>query len=67
MRLHTRLPAASLILEEAGGLVLDPAGGPFDVMSRRVLGANNHLARPLADILASCPVSKSEPQLPIKE
>ncbi|KAG1662640.1 hypothetical protein FOA52_009625 [Chlamydomonas sp. UWO 241] len=53
--------AASLILEEAGGVVLDPAGGPFDVMARRVLGTNAHLARPLAEILAGCPVSKAEP------
>nr|CAD7455632.1 unnamed protein product [Timema tahoe] len=31
--------AASVILLEAGGVITDPRGGPFDLMSRRVLGA----------------------------
>ncbi|XP_030372235.1 inositol monophosphatase 1 [Scaptodrosophila lebanonensis] len=31
--------AADLIVREAGGVVIDPAGGEFDIMSRRVLAA----------------------------
>nr|CAD7576787.1 unnamed protein product [Timema californicum] len=31
--------AASVILLEAGGVITDPRGGPFDLMSKRVLGA----------------------------
>ena len=29
--------AASLIVREAGGVVVDPTGGNFDVMKRRIL------------------------------
>lgn len=54
--------AASLVLEEAGGQIGDPAGGPFDLMARRVLGANGHLLSPLAQIIASAKCSKAEPQ-----
>ncbi|KAH8295835.1 hypothetical protein KR018_011485 [Drosophila ironensis] len=31
--------AGDLIVREAGGVVIDPAGGEFDIMSRRVLAA----------------------------
>lgn len=54
--------AASLVLEEAGGRVLDPAGGPFDIMGRRVLATNAHLAQPLADILGGCFTGPNEPE-----
>lgn len=54
--------AAALILEEAGGQVADPAGGPFDLQSRRVLGANGQLLRRLAEIIASAKCSPAEPQ-----
>jgi inositol-phosphate phosphatase / L-galactose 1-phosphate phosphatase len=53
--------AAALILEEAGGKVLDPAGGPFDVMSRRILGTNGHLAEAVAQVLADGPWAPDEP------
>ncbi|CAJ0937959.1 unnamed protein product [Ranitomeya imitator] len=33
--------AASVIVTEAGGLVLDAKGGPFDMMSRRVIAASS--------------------------
>lgn len=55
------LAAGSLVLEEAGGKVLDPAGGPFNVMSRRVLGTNAHLAEPVSGILAQGPYAPDEP------
>ncbi|XP_029686812.1 inositol monophosphatase 1-like isoform X2 [Takifugu rubripes] len=35
------LAAASLIVSEAGGVLMDVEGGPFDLMSRRVIAANN--------------------------
>ena len=56
--------AAALILEEAGGLVLDPAGGDFDLMARRVLGGTPEVARQLADVLKECKTSSAEPAVP---
>ncbi|CAG9462702.1 unnamed protein product [Pedinophyceae sp. YPF-701] len=54
--------AASVILEEAGGHVLDPFGGPFDVMSCRVLGTNGVISQAVAEILAASKRSLREPQ-----
>lgn len=34
------IAAGDLIVREAGGVVIDPAGGPLDIMSRRVLCAS---------------------------
>lgn len=53
--------AGAVIVEEAGGQVLDPTGGPFDVMGRRVLAANRHLGLPAAAILKQCKPSSKEP------
>lgn len=36
--------AGALLVQEAGGAVLDPAGGPLGLMSRRVLAATPALA-----------------------
>lgn len=33
--------ASEFIVREAGGLTIDPSGGKFDIMSRRLLVANN--------------------------
>ncbi|XP_066288604.1 inositol monophosphatase 1-like isoform X1 [Branchiostoma lanceolatum] len=42
--------AGYLVVKEAGGVVLDTAGGPFDMMSRRVLCASSEkLARTIAE------------------
>lgn len=38
--------AGAVILLEAGGLVFDPHGGEFDIMSRRVAASNGHLKVP---------------------
>lgn len=54
--------AGALIVTEAGGQMLDPSGGPFNIMARRVLGANAYLGKPVADIIASCKPSSKEPQ-----
>jgi fructose-1,6-bisphosphatase/inositol monophosphatase family enzyme len=56
--------AGAVILREAGGQLLDPAGGPWHVNSRRVLAANVHLGPPAAAVLAGCKVSSSEPPAP---
>ncbi|PSC69083.1 Inositol monophosphatase 3 [Micractinium conductrix] len=55
------LCAGVLVLEEAGGRVIDPTGGPFNIMSRRVLGTNAHLAEQVATILAGCKYDPEEP------
>jgi inositol-phosphate phosphatase / L-galactose 1-phosphate phosphatase len=57
--------AAAVVLQEAGGQVLDPAGGPFDLMGRRVLGANAHLGRNVAAVLAASKLSSKEPPVPV--
>lgn len=44
--------AGDLIVREAGGVVIDPAGGDFDIMSRRVLAAATpQLAQELSKVL----------------
>ncbi|KZC12080.1 Inositol monophosphatase 1, partial [Dufourea novaeangliae] len=46
------IAAGDIIVREAGGVCIDPAGGPFDLMSRRVLCASTaELAQSLAEIL----------------
>ncbi|KAG8441894.1 hypothetical protein GDO86_010901 [Hymenochirus boettgeri] len=35
------MAASSIIITEAGGVVLDATGGPFDLMSRRVIAASS--------------------------
>lgn len=56
--------AASLIVTEAGGEVLDPSGRHFDVMSRRVLAGSPKVAAYLAGILKRRKLSEMEPQEP---
>lgn len=53
--------AGALIVEEAGGEVLDPAGGPFNLMSRRVLAGNKSVTRKAADVIAKQPLGPQEP------
>ncbi|XP_043463170.1 inositol monophosphatase 1-like [Leptopilina heterotoma] len=46
------IAAGDLIVREAGGVCIDPAGGTFDIMSRRVLCASTmSLAQKIAKIL----------------
>lgn len=46
------MAAADLIVREAGGVAIDPAGGPLDIMSRRVLVASSpELAQSYAKLL----------------
>lgn len=54
--------AGSLIVEEAGGEILDPAGGPFNVMSRRVLAGNKHVTKQAASVLSAYSLGPKEPQ-----
>lgn len=54
--------AASVILQEAGGSLMDPDGGPFDLMSRRVLAGTPEITSQLALILKACKKSPHEPQ-----
>lgn len=54
--------AAGIVLEEAGGELLDPIGGPFDLMSRRVLATNGKLGGPLSELIGSCIPCLKEPQ-----
>ncbi|XP_061725140.1 inositol monophosphatase 1-like, partial [Cydia pomonella] len=46
------IAAGDIIVREAGGVCIDPAGGPFDVLSRRVLCASTEeLAQEMAKYL----------------
>lgn len=55
--------AGACILAEAGGVVLDPAGGVFDAGSRRVLGAAGAvLGKETAAVLGAAPLADAEPQ-----
>jgi inositol-phosphate phosphatase/L-galactose 1-phosphate phosphatase len=44
--------AGTLILREAGGLVFDPSGGEFDMMSHKICASNGHLKQALVDAMA---------------
>lgn len=45
--------AGDLLVREAGGVVIDPAGGPLDLMSRRVLAASSiEVANDLSKLIA---------------
>lgn len=47
------IAAGDLIVREAGGVVIDPAGGPLDLMSRRVLAASSiEIANDLSKLIA---------------
>lgn len=59
--------ASSIIVKEAGGLVLDPSGAAFDVMARRVLCGTPKIAQQLAGIIKDCQVSDKEPPAPMSE
>ena len=53
---------AACVLTEAGGVVVDPAGGAFDPCGRRVLCANNNaIARALGAAIAPVPDGALEP------
>ncbi|KAG6447119.1 hypothetical protein O3G_MSEX004760 [Manduca sexta] len=45
--------AGDILVREAGGVVIDPAGGPFDILARRVLCASTpELAQEIANTIA---------------
>jgi hypothetical protein len=55
---------ASLIVEEAGGKVLDPSGNPFSLTGRRMLATNAHLAQQAVAVLGHMPLGPQEPRPP---
>ena len=62
---HARdVAGASLIVEEAGGKVLDPSGEPFSLMGRRMLATNGHLAEQAAAVIGHMPLGPKEPRAP---
>ena len=54
--------AGALIVEEAGGVVRDPAGGAWALMGRRVLAAAPGVAAAAVEVLAAAPCAPGEPQ-----
>lgn len=53
--------AATVVLREAGGKVIDPSGAPLGVTDRRVLGGAPPMADGIAAILKDCPEAPGEP------
>ena len=57
--------AAACIVIESGGRVVDPHGGPFDVMAHRVLATNGEeLRTEMSSILKRIPLAPSDPPTP---
>lgn len=57
---------AAVIVREAGGLVMDPHGGAFQITGRRVLCGNPQVATKLAKVLAAVPDGPLEPHAPAR-
>lgn len=56
--------AGALVVAEAGGRVMDPAGGTLGLMARRVLAATPAIAPAIAQVLSECGHSEQEPPPP---
>lgn len=54
--------AGALMVKEAGGKILDPAGTPVNLMSRRILATNAHLDQAVSEVIKSCGIGNLEPQ-----
>ncbi|XP_038665084.1 inositol monophosphatase 1 [Scyliorhinus canicula] len=55
------MAAAALIVTEAGGVVLDISGGPFDMMSRRVIAAGSRaIAERIAQEVQTIPYQRDD-------
>lgn len=50
------LCVAGLIVEEAGGIALDPTGKPLDLENRRILAGNKEITKLIADVLNKLPI-----------
>nr|XP_020643205.1 inositol monophosphatase 1 [Pogona vitticeps] len=55
------MAGAGIIITEAGGVLLDVSGGPFDLMSRRIIAANSQaLAEQIAKQLQAIPYQRDD-------
>ncbi|XP_015261108.1 PREDICTED: inositol monophosphatase 1 isoform X1 [Gekko japonicus] len=55
------MAGAGIIITEAGGVLLDVSGGPFDLMSRRIIAANSQvLAERIAKELQIIPFQRDD-------
>ncbi|XP_054840824.1 inositol monophosphatase 1 isoform X2 [Eublepharis macularius] len=55
------MAGAGIIITEAGGVLLDISGGPFDLMSRRIIAANSQvLAERIAKELQIIPLQRDD-------
>ncbi|XP_063075102.1 inositol monophosphatase 1 isoform X1 [Engraulis encrasicolus] len=60
--------AAAVIVSEAGGVLMDLEGGPLDLMSRRVLAANNKtIAQRLVKEIETYPAERDDAPLDSKK
>ncbi|EGV92069.1 Inositol monophosphatase [Cricetulus griseus] len=55
------MAGAGIIVTEAGGVLMDVTGGPFDLMSRRIIAANNKtLAERIAKEIEIIPLQRDD-------
>ncbi|XP_062986960.1 inositol monophosphatase 1 isoform X1 [Elgaria multicarinata webbii] len=55
------MAGAGIIVTEAGGVLLDVSGGPFDLMSRRIIAANNQvIAERIAKEIQVIPLERDD-------
>uniref|UniRef100_A0A4W3GI26 Inositol-1-monophosphatase n=1 Tax=Callorhinchus milii TaxID=7868 RepID=A0A4W3GI26_CALMI len=55
------MAAAAVIITEAGGVVLDISGGPFDLMSRRVIASSSRaIADRIAQVVQPIPYARDD-------
>jgi len=54
------LAAGALLVREAGGLVTDLSGGPFDLHSGRILATNGRIHQPMLEVLGEILAAKSK-------
>ncbi|KAM9774889.1 inositol monophosphatase 1-like [Syngnathus typhle] len=58
------IAAGAVIVTEAGGMLLDVDGGPFDLMSRRMVSANNNtIAQRIIKEIEIFPVERDDAEL----
>ncbi|KAF3822575.1 hypothetical protein GH733_007949 [Mirounga leonina] len=55
------MAGAGIIVTEAGGVLMDVTGGPFDLMSRRIIAANSKtLAERIAKEIQVIPLQRDD-------
>jgi len=58
------MAAGQIMIQEAGGCIVDPEGGPYDVMGRRLLcGSSKELVEKLSETLTHYRIQDENPNI----